>query len=348
MNAMPYSPATRLLTLMEVLQARGSVGAAELAARLEVEPRSVRRYIVMLQDMGMPIEARRGRYGGYRLRPGYKLPPLMFTDDEALAVTLGLLTTRRLGFLGLADAAPAVEGALAKIERVLPLGLRERAQAVQAMVAINPASLATRDSEPMEATAQSVRVAAERVLMFSAAARQGRRLWLRYTAGDGATSERDFDCYGLVYHERRWYAVGYCHLRADMRAFRLDRVVAASSHADPAATFTRPADFDCLAYAIESFAAWPDTWLVEALIDAPLAEVYRATPPSFATLEETPDGVLLRAYVSDLDDAAHLLVGLGLAFRVRQPPELLAALRRLAGEVGDIIARSQPAGTAHG
>ncbi len=347
---MPYSPATRLLTLMEVLQARGSVGAAELARRLEVEPRSVRRYIVMLQDLGMPIEARRGRYGGYRLRPGYKLPPLMFTDDEALAVTLGLVVTRRLGFLGLADAAPAVEGALAKIERVLPMGLRERAQAAQTMVAINPASLTapTWDDESLEAAAQSVRVAAERVLMFSAAARQGHRLWLRYSAGDGATTERDFDCYGLVYHERRWYAIGYCHLRAAMRAFRLDRVVAASPHADPAATFSRPADFDCLAYAMESFAAWPDNWLVEALIDAPLADVYRATPSSFATLEDTPDGVLLRAYVGDLDDAARLLIGLCLPFRVREPPELLDALRRLAGEIGDIIVRSQPIEAPHG
>jgi predicted DNA-binding transcriptional regulator YafY len=347
---MPYSPATRLLTLMEVLQARGSVGAAELAARLEVEARSVRRYIVMLQDLGMPIEARRGRYGGYRLRPGYKLPPLMFTDDEALAVTLGLLTTRRLGFLGLADAAPAVEGALAKIERVLPLGLRERAQAVQTMVAINPASLTAPswDGAPPDPDVLSVRVAAERVLTFSAAARQGRRLWLRYSAGDGATTERDFDCYGLVYHERRWYAIGYCHLRAALRAFRLDRVVAATPHTDPAATFTRPVGFDCLAYAVTSFATWPDTWLVEALIAAPLAEVYRATPPAFATLEETPDGVLLRAYVGDLDDAAHLLVGLNLPFRVRQPPELLDALRRLADEISAIVTQSQQVERAHG
>ncbi len=332
---MTYSPATRLLTLLEVLQARGSVGAAELAERLEVEARSVRRYIVMLQAMGIPIEARRGRYGGYRLRPGFKLPPLMLTDDEALAVTLGLLTTRRLGFLGLADAAPAVEGALAKIERVLPVGLRERAQAVQAMVAISPASLTVpaEESTSQEADAPSVRVAAERVLTFSAAARQRRRLWLRYVAGDGATTERGFDCYGLVFHERRWYAVGFCQLRQAMRAFRLDRVTVATPDADPTATFTRPANFDCLAYAVASFAAWPDTWLIEALLAAPLAEVYRVAPPAFATLEEAPGGVWLRAYESDLDHAARFLVGLGLPFRVRQPPELLDALRRLASEI---------------
>src|SRR5437867_8423794 len=82
----------------------------------------------MLQDLGIPVEAERGRYGAYRLRPGFKLPPLMFTEDEALALTLGLLAARRLG---LTAAAPAVEGALAKIERVLPSALRERVQAVQ-------------------------------------------------------------------------------------------------------------------------------------------------------------------------------------------------------------------------
>src|SRR6476660_9838366 len=88
----------------------------------------------MLQDLGIPVEATRGRHGGYRLRPGFKLPPLMFNEDEALALTLGLLTARRLG---LTSAAPAVEGALAKIERVLPLALRERVGALQETLALN-------------------------------------------------------------------------------------------------------------------------------------------------------------------------------------------------------------------
>src|SRR4051794_27455593 len=100
----------------------------ELASRLEVDARTVRRYITMLQDLGIPVEAERGRYGAYRLRPGFKLPPLLFTDDEALALTLGLLVSRKMG---LTAAAPAVEGALAKVERVLPEVLRERIQAVQ-------------------------------------------------------------------------------------------------------------------------------------------------------------------------------------------------------------------------
>src|SRR6266516_2597658 len=123
-----YFPATRVLTVLELLQSRQRISGPELATRLEVDTRTVRRYIMMLQDLGVPVEAERGRYGSYRLRPGFKLPPLMFTDDEALALTLGLLAARKMG---LAVAAPAVEGALAKVERVLPATLRQRVQALQ-------------------------------------------------------------------------------------------------------------------------------------------------------------------------------------------------------------------------
>src|SRR5688500_18207053 len=102
-----YNPTTRVLTVLELLQARGELGGQELAERLEVDRRTVRRYVTMLRDLGIPVEATPGRGGGYRLQPGFKLPPLMFTDEEALAVALGLLAARRLGFTA---SAPAVEG----------------------------------------------------------------------------------------------------------------------------------------------------------------------------------------------------------------------------------------------
>lgn len=123
-----YHPTTRVLTVLELLQARGRLSGPELAERLEVDLRTVRRYVTMLQDLGIPVEAERGRHGGYRLRPGFRLPPLLFTDDEALAVMLGLLVARRLGLI--ADAS-TVEGALAKVERALPPDVRGRVSAVQ-------------------------------------------------------------------------------------------------------------------------------------------------------------------------------------------------------------------------
>src|SRR2546427_12586177 len=97
-----YHPTTRVLTVLELLQSHRQISGPKLAERLEVDIRSVRRYITMLQDLGIPIETERGRYGTYRLRPGFKLPPLMFTEDEALALTLGLLAPRGRGRTGTA------------------------------------------------------------------------------------------------------------------------------------------------------------------------------------------------------------------------------------------------------
>ena len=309
-----YSPATRLLTLLELLQSRPGRTAAQLADRLEVDSRSVRRYVTMLQDMGIPIVAERGRYGGYRLLPGYKLPPLMLSNDEAIAVTLGLLAADRLG---LAGAVPAVEGALAKVERVLPAEVRERVRAVQGSVTLD---LAGETAFPE----------LQHFLALSEAAHSRRRVQMRYQRPDAAPTERAFDCYGLVYHAGRWYAVGYCHLRAEVRVFRLDRIAAVEAKE---MTFVRPDGFDCLEFAIARFAAMPDTWLVEALLDTTIEAVRASIPPSFATLEETREGILLRTYDSNLTHTARFLVGLGCRFRVLQPLELREALRQLADDI---------------
>ena len=173
-----YHPTTRLLTVLEFLQARPRMSGAEIARRLEVDRRTVRRYVTMLQDLGVPVEAERGRHGGYRLRPGYKLPPLMLTEEEALAVTLGLLVTRQVGLVA---AAPAAEGALAKIERVLPLPVRERVRAVQETLGFTPLV-----SEPAPA-------ASEALLTLGSASQAARRVRLRYRSWRGEETERSVD-----------------------------------------------------------------------------------------------------------------------------------------------------------
>src|SRR5690348_6048183 len=116
---------------------------AALAERLEVNIRTVRDYVQTLQDLGIPVEAERGRYGAYRLRPGYKLPPLIFTEDEALALTMSLLLAKESG---LAQVAPAFDGALAKVERVLPATTRARIQAVEQTVAFAGGAVPTAPS----------------------------------------------------------------------------------------------------------------------------------------------------------------------------------------------------------
>ncbi len=308
---MIYSPVTRLLTLLDLLQSRPGVTAGHLAERLGVEARSVRRYITMLQEIGIPVEAVRGRYGGYRLRPGFKLPPLMWTEEEAVAVTLGLQAIQQLG---LSQTIPTIEGALAKVERVLPQTLRERVQAVQEAVVLDLASRP--HSEPNTY-----------MMPLSLAAAQRKRVWMCYQARPGEACERAFDCYGLVYHHERWYAVGYCHLRQETRIFRLDRIHALEIRDE---RFMPPANFDCLAYMIQTFAALPSRWLAEVLLQTSLEHIRDAVPATFATLEETPAGILLRAYDDDLHHTARFLVSLGCPFRVVQPPELVEEIRLLA------------------
>lgn len=311
MSSVTYSPVTRLLTLLNLLQSRPGMTAADLAERLEVEARSVRRYITMLQEIGIPVEAVRGRYGGYRLRSGFKLPPLMWTEEEAVAVTLGLQAIHQGG---LSQTFPTIEGALAKVERVLPLSLREQVQAIQKAVRLDLISLPR--SEPNTY-----------VMPLSLAAVQGKRVWMRYLALSDEESERAFDCYGLVYYQGRWYTVGYCHLRQETRIFRLDRIQALETRDEH---FTPPAHFDCLAYMIQAFAALPSRWLVEVLLQSSLDRLRDSVPATFATLEETPAGIVLRAYDDDLQHAARFLVGLGCPFRVMQPPELVEEIRALA------------------
>jgi predicted DNA-binding transcriptional regulator YafY len=153
-------------------------------------------------------------------------------------------------------------------------------------------------------------------------------------------TERTFDCYGLVYHGRRWYAIGYCHLRQDIRVFRLDRIRKLEVCEE---RFTPPANFDCLAYTIQAFAAMPSRWLAEVLLQTRLEQIRDAVPATFATLAETPSGILLRAYDDDLAHTARFLVSLGCQFQVLQPPELVDELRVLAKSILMLTAQSSPA-----
>jgi predicted DNA-binding transcriptional regulator YafY len=315
-----YHPTTRVLTVLELLQRHHRLTGPELAARLEVNIRTARRYITMLQDLGIPVEAERGRHGAYSLRAGFKLPPLMFTEDEALALTLGLLAARRLG---LAASAPAVEGALAKVERAMPTALRERVGAVQESLSLD---LGPRvPGGPLGA-----------VIVVLSAATQGRtQAWLRYRAWNGSESERAIDPYGLVYREGFWYTVGRCHLRGDLRVFRLDRVLEARPLDVP---FERPESFDTAAYVARSIALMPNTWTVEALLCTSLERARALVSPTLATLEEAENGVLLRAHVESLDWTARFLAQLGVPLRVLAPAELREALRRLAASIEEMAA----------
>jgi predicted DNA-binding transcriptional regulator YafY len=269
--------------------------------------------MTLLGDLGIPVEAARGRDGGYRLRPGFKLPPLMFSEDEALALVLGLLVVRQWGLAG----TPAdVEGALGKVERVMPDSLRVRVRALQEAVVLTGVSPAT---PPAGAIIGALSEVAHR-----------RRVHLRYRSRHGEDTTRLVDLYGVVCLEGTWYAVGYDHLRSDLRTFRVDRVLGARVRDE---TFTAPSDFDVVAHLQHALATTPGMLAVEVLLETTLEEARRLVPARSATLEETPCGVLVRGQVQDaqeLASLAHILAGLRCPLVVHQPPELRDELRALA------------------
>jgi predicted DNA-binding transcriptional regulator YafY len=306
------SSTSRLLELLELLQTRPVVTGRELADRLLVDRRTVRRDVAALQRLGIPVEGERGVGGGYRLRPGYRLPPLMLSEDEAAAVVVGLTAASRLG-LGEADGTT---GALVKIHRVLPDGLRRRIEALESALAFTAPAVT---GEPP---------AGETALLLAEAIRRRRRVSLSYRSFAGEQSERDLSPYGLVVHEGRWYLAAYDHGRAALRTFRVDRVGRAELLDDPARD--APADFDPLDHVSRSLAQLPWPWEVEVLLELPLGEAKRRISGTLAELVEEDGMTALHMRVSSLDWAASLLAGLGCPFHVRRPKELRDSVQSLA------------------
>ena len=203
-----YDPIMRVLTVLEVLQARDHVTGAELAERLEVDLRTVQRYIVRLKDLKIPVESSRGVGGAYRLRPGYRLPPLLLTNEEAFALSLGLHSLRQVG---LSAFAPATEGALKKLGRVLPEALRESIRTVEDVVAIEPGPWV-------------VTTSVEHLIRAASAIRTGRRIRFDYRSHDGnchapphRAIRRDAHRRALVSDRLLSFATGAAHVPAGSR-----------------------------------------------------------------------------------------------------------------------------------
>jgi predicted DNA-binding transcriptional regulator YafY len=308
---------SRLLELLELLQGRPLVTGRELGDRLGVDRRTVRRDVATLQRLGIPVEGERGVGGGYRLRPGYRLPPLMLTEDEATAVVLGLTAARRLA-LGDADGT---DGALAKIHRVLPDALRRRVEALEASLAFTGAAIA---GEPP---------AGETVLLLADAIRRARRVQAQYRSFEGERTQRELSPYGLVVHAGRWYLAAHDHTRSALRTFRVDRIRRATI-VDAEAT-AAPDGFDALEHVSRSLAEVPWPWVVDVLLELPVEDARRRIPGTLAQLSEEDGGTALRMRVSSLDWAASLLAGLGCPFRVRAPAELRTSVAELSQRLAD-------------
>lgn len=309
-----YHPTTRVLAVLELLQSRGRMTGAELAQRLEVDIRTLRRYITMLQDLGIPIVAERGRNGAYELSPGFKLPPMMFTNDEALALAMGLLAARQMG---LAKIVHAVESAQAKLEQVLPLELKGRVRALIETITLDLDAIPTA-------------VAGQAMVTLSTAAQQQRRVYMRYRSSQDDETDREFDPYGLAYRQGKWYVVGRCHLRHGLRSFRLDRIM----QADLLETrFERPQQFDALVHVAQSIATLPRQFKFAILLKTDLVTAQSEIFEVLGLLEPHADGILLRGSTDNLDWLARQLARFPCDFTVLEPEGLRAALRQRAAEL---------------
>lgn len=306
-----YHPTTRALAVLELLQTHRRMSGSELANRLGVDARTLRRYIAMLEELGIPIAADRGRNGAYMLVAGYKLPPMIFTADEALALAIGLVAARSLG---LAEGATAISSAQAKLERVMPLQMRSRVRALGETVAL-------------DLVRASVSGGNEAMLALSVAAQERLRVHMRYRSAQGDESARDFDTYGLAFRSGSWYAVGMCHLRKDLRSFRLDRVIDVRALE---ISFVRPADFDAIAHLASAIATLPRAIAVEVLLDTDLATARQHAHTSIGALQDVENGVLLRSQEDDLAWYARQLAQLPFEFTVNRPHELRTQLRACA------------------
>ncbi|MDX3688167.1 MULTISPECIES: YafY family protein [unclassified Streptomyces] len=325
----------RLLKLLSLLQTPREWPGTELAGRLDVTPRTIRRDIDRLRDLGYPVEATRGSVGGYRLVAGSAMPPLLLDDEEAVAIAVGLR----------AGAGHAIEGvdeasvrALAKLEQVLPSRLRHRVSSLQnATVPLTRGDGSTIDPRTLTAIASAV---------------TGReRLRFAYRSGDGTASQRQAEPYRLVSTGSRWYLVAYDLGREDWRTFRVDRV------SDPFATGSRftPRELptgsgDAAEFLTRSMARTQPELHLDVTFRAPADFVAARLPATLGAVEPTGEGACrLRAVSADsLEWVALRLALVDCEFEVHGPAHLVEHLGSLGARLTRAASPSSGTGTGTG
>jgi len=312
--------ASRLLTLLSLLQARRDWPGGELAARLEVSTRTVRRDVERLRALGYPVTSLPGPAGGYRLGAGAAMPPLLVDDDEAIAIAVGLRTAARASVEGIEEASLR---ALVKVEQVLPARLRHRVSALGAATMSLPAGGPTVDPQALTAIASGCR--------------DRERIRFAYRDRDGAESRREAEPHALVNLGRRWYLAAWDGGRGDWRTFRVDRI------RDPAPTgvpFT-PRGLpggDPVTYVERSLSSTPHRFEARVILAAPAEQIRDSLPGGWGSVESIDDRSCgYRTGDDDLDWLALRIAMLGADFEIVEPPELVERLRALADRVGRAV-----------
>jgi predicted DNA-binding transcriptional regulator YafY len=308
--------AARLLNLLSLLQTPREWPGSELAGRLRVSPRTVRRDVERLRDLGYPVQATMGAVGGYRLVAGAAMPPLLLDDEEAVAIVVGLRAAAGQAVEGIEEASVR---ALTKLEQVLPSRLRYRVGALK--YATVPLAGSGPTIDPGYLT------------VLAAAAANGERLRFGYVSHAGVESQRLVEPHRLVPAGRRWYLVAYDNDRADWRVFRVDRIRAPR----PTGVRTAPRDLpaaDAAAYVLARMYDLAPTYRAVATLHAPLEEVAARLGDASGGLEAIDEHTCrLHSHADTLEWLAWRLAMLGCEFEVHQPPELAEYLHALAARL---------------
>jgi predicted DNA-binding transcriptional regulator YafY len=304
----------RLLKLLSLLQARRDWAGEELADRLGVSRRTIRRDVDRLRALGYPVDATTGPAGGYRLHAGAAMPPLLLDDDEAVAIAVGLRSAAGAAVTGIEEASLR---ALVKLEQILPGHLRRRIGALQSATAVMPATGPTVDPEALT--------------VIASACRDRERLRFAYRKRDGGESRRLVEPHSLVHLGRRWYLLAWDCDRADWRTFRADRLGPPSPAGRRFDVRELPGGQDPAAYVAAHLADAASRYQARITLRAPAEAVAAAAPYLSGTLEPI-DAVSCEYRTSD-DSLPWLAVRIGLLgfeFEVHEPAELVEHFRAVS------------------
>ncbi|GAA3021516.1 YafY family protein [Streptosporangium longisporum] len=321
----------RLLRLLSLLQQHRDWPGPQLADRLGVTVRTVRRDVDRLRELGYPVHATIGNVGGYRLEAGAAMPPLLLDDEEAVAVVVGLRTAANGTVAGIEETSVR---ALAKLERILPSRLRYRVSALDAATVAQHRPGAV--------------VPAETLTTIAAACRDHQRLRMDYRDHDGTDTVRTVEPHRLVHAERRWYLVAYDLDRAGWRTFRVDRL-RPRTPAGPRFTPREPPSGDIGGYA--SWAVGVDRYRYQArfTMHAAAAQVAERVPSDAGTVEAVDEHTCtLRAGSNSLDGLALYVTLLGFDFTVHEPAELVEHFGTLHARIGNAIGKRDENGPPAG
>ena len=305
---------TRLLRLLSLLQTRSHWMGPELAERLEVHPRTLRRDIDRLRQLGYPVQASSGVAGGYAFRAGQALPPLLLDDEEALAVSIALRTATAGAVGGIEE--PALR-ALVKLEQAMPLRLREQVDALRSTIL------------PLDRTGPVVE--ASLLATLASACRDQLRLSFSYEDGKGRATQRSVEPQGVVHTGMRWYLVAWDCDRGDWRTFRIDRMVAKPEVGAHFVPRPGPDGGDLKAYVSRSITAAPHPDQAQVVLHAPYAEMARRIPQSAGVVTTLADGQRCQLQCPASDAMVFWLMALDVEFEVLAPASLQERLR-VAGE----------------